>query len=54
MRHSREIPNSHVDFLVTEGNISDAHDRVASVNFIILITPKKNSQWPSVCLKTKF
>lgn len=30
----------HVDFLVTEGNISDAHERVASVNFIILITPK--------------
>lgn len=30
----------HVDFLITEGNISNAHGRVASVNFIILITPK--------------
>lgn len=30
----------HVDFLVTEGNISDAQERVAPVNFIILITPK--------------
>lgn len=38
MRQSHEISNSPIDFLVMmEGNISDAHEKVASVNFIILI-----------------
>lgn len=37
-RHIQEISGSHIYSLVTEGSISHAHDRGASINSVILIT----------------